>query len=77
MFILDAIDSTIFIISLSLGLLFAYLTAKTPRIIYKYPTPYNSGKIVYTDSVGNCYKYKAREMTCPKDIKKITPIEFK
>jgi hypothetical protein len=77
MFILDAIDPTIFLISLSLGLLFAYLTAKTPRIIYKYPTPYNNEKIVYTDSVGNCYKYRVKEMSCPRDIKKITPIEFK
>lgn len=77
MFLLDAIDPTIFFISLAIGLFFAYITAKTPRIIYKYPTPFNSEKIVYTDSVGNCYKYKSKQVQCPKDIQKITPVQFK
>lgn len=77
MFILDAIDPIIFFISLGIGLFFSYITAKTPRIIYKYPTPYNNERIIYTDSTGNCYKYKVREISCPKDIKKITPVEFR
>ena len=77
MFILDAIDPTIFIISLGVGFFFAYITSKTPRIIYKYPTPYNMDKITYTDNVGNCYKYKGKEIKCPTDIKKITPVQFK
>jgi hypothetical protein len=76
MFIIDAIDPMIFFISLAIGLFFGYVTAKTPRIVFKYPTPYNSEKIVYTDRVGNCYKYKASETKCPADIKKITPVIF-
>ena len=76
MFIIDAIDPMIFFISLAIGLFFAYVTAKTPRIVFKYPTPYNSDKIVYTDTVGNCYKYKAMETVCPSDNKKITPVIF-
>ncbi len=76
MFIIDAIDPLIFFISLAIGLFFAYVTAKTPRIVFKYPTPFNSEKIVYTDTVGTCYKYKASEVQCPRDIKKITPVVF-
>jgi hypothetical protein len=76
MFLIDAIDPYIFFISLAIGLFFAYITAKTPRIVFKYPTPYNSDKIIYTDTVGTCYKYKANEVSCPKDIKKITPVLF-
>ena len=76
MFIIDAIDPTIFFISLAIGFFFAYITTKTPRIIFKYPTPYNSDKIVYTDTIGNCYKYKVNETMCPSDTKKITPVLF-
>jgi len=76
MFIIDAIDPTIFFISLSIGLFFAYITAITPRIVFKYPTPYNTDKIIYTDAVGTCYKYKATETKCPADDKKITPVVF-
>ena len=76
MYIIDAIDPLIFFISLGIGLFFYYVTAKTPRIVFKYPTPYNSDKIIYTDTVGTCYKYKASEVVCPKDIKKITPVLF-
>ena len=63
MFLIDAIDPYIFFISLGIGLFFAYITAKTPRIVFKYPTPYNSDKIIYTDTVGTCYKYKANEIS--------------
>ena len=76
MFIINAIDPLIFFISLAIGLFFYYVTAKTPRIVFKYPTPYNSDKIIYTDTVGTCYKYKASEITCPKDVKNITPVLF-
>jgi hypothetical protein len=76
MFIIDAIDPLVFFISLGVGIFFYYITAKTPRIVFKYPTPYNSDKIIYTDTVGTCYKYKATSVTCPKDIKTITPVLF-
>jgi hypothetical protein len=76
MIIIDAIDPFIFFISLSIGLFFAYVTAKTPRIVFKYPTPYNADKIIYTDTVGTCYKYKVKQTECPKDISKITPVLF-
>jgi len=76
MFIINAIDPLIFFVSLSIGLFFAYITAGAQRVIFKYPTPYNSDKIIYTDATGTCYKYKTSEIQCPVDIKKITPVLF-
>lgn len=75
-FLIEAIDPLIFFISLSIGLFIAYVTAKAQRIIFKYPTPYNTDKITYTDTTGTCYKYKGNEVTCPLDIKQITPVLF-
>ena len=73
---LDTIDPYVFFISLGVGLFFAYITAKTPRVVYKYPTPYNVDRTVYTDNAGLCYKYKADKVTCPADPKQIQPVVF-
>jgi hypothetical protein len=36
-------------------------------VIYKYPTPENSGKIIYKDKNGVCYKYTATQVDCDKN----------
>tara|TARA_R110002072_G_C7785650_1_gene520433 strand:+ start:311 stop:559 length:249 start_codon:yes stop_codon:yes gene_type:complete len=67
----------VFLISLTIGLLFIYLSASEEEIVYVYPTPYNLDKIEYKDSVGNCFDFSADKLKCPKDndlIKKI-PIQ--
>lgn len=60
-----------FVISLTVGLLFAYLFTPQPEVIIKYPTPENAGKVVYKDVSDVCYKYKANEVSCPADKSKI------
>lgn len=60
-----------FLISLTVGLLFAYLFTPQPEVIIKYPTPENAGKVVYKDVNDVCYKYKANEVSCPSDKSKI------
>ena len=71
MFPFDFLDPFIFLIALSVGLFYAYLTAPIPEVIIKYPTPDNAGKITYTDDAGVCYRYHVKEVTCPGDPKKI------
>ena len=56
-----------FFISLFIGLFIAYISTPVPDVIIKYPTPQNAGKIVYKDDSDVCYKYKAEEVSCPKD----------
>lgn len=53
-----------FIIAFSFGILFVYLSAPKPRLIIKYPTPYNADKIVYKNENDICYKYKVNEVKC-------------
>jgi len=61
------ISFRVFLVSLSIGLLFAYLSTPTPSIIYVYPTPDNSDTIEYIDKANNCFKFNATEITCPND----------
>ena len=56
-----------FIISFAIGLLVVYIVTPIPRIVYKYPSPYNTDKIVYKTNNQICYRYKIKKVNCPKD----------
>ena len=45
-----------------------------PFVIVRWPTPQNAGLVTYTDDAGNCYQYKAQEVSCKEGAKKI-PIQ--
>ena len=64
---LKFISIKVFIASLYLGLLFAYLSSPTPTIIHVYPTPDNVDQLEYVDKANNCFKFKATEVKCPSD----------
>ena len=53
-----------FIIAFAIGILYVYISAPKPRIIIKYPTPFNADKIVYKNDNDVCYKYKVEEIKC-------------
>ncbi len=74
MFPFDFIDPFYFLIALAVGLLYTYLSAPKPEIVFKYPTPDNAGKITYVDDAGVCYKYKVDVASCPTDASKIKEI---
>jgi hypothetical protein len=61
------ISIKVFLISLSLGLLFVYLSSPTPTVIVVYPTPDNVDRINYKDKASNCFKFKSTEVKCPSD----------
>lgn len=54
------------ILGLGLGLFIIYILAPAPKIILKYPTIENINNTTYVDENGNCYKYYAKEISCPK-----------
>jgi hypothetical protein len=70
------ISFPVFIISLSIGLLFVYLSTPPPTVIYVYPTPENINNVEYKDKADNCYQFKSTEVSCvnTEDIKTI-PIQ--
>jgi hypothetical protein len=66
----------VFLISFAIGFLVVYLTAPPPKPIMVYPTPENVSELLYRDKAGQCYNFKAKELTCPDDvnhIKKVPP----
>ena len=60
--LISIINIPVFIVSLSIGLLFVYLSNPPPTTIYVYPTPYNIDKVQYKDKANNCFKYKSSEV---------------
>ena len=70
------ISIPVFIISLSIGLLFVYLSSPPPTVIYVYPTPENINKVEYKDKADNCYQFKSTEVSCVgSDEIKTIPIQ--
>ncbi len=53
-----------FCIAFVVGLIFVYIDSPKQREVIKYPTPYNSNKLVYRSTSENCYKIKAEEVKC-------------
>ena len=46
----------------------AIIVAKPHQnIVYKYPNPDTSDKVIYKDKNGVCYKYKATQVDCDKN----------
>ena len=65
-----------FFISFCVGMFLVYISTPKPRIIIKYPTPQNAGKIIYKDNSGVCYKYLAKEVKCPRNTKEIKMLDI-
>lgn len=63
----DKIQPLYFFIAFAVGILYCYISSPKPKLIMKFPSPYNAGKVVYSDKADNCYKYKADKVDCPID----------
>jgi hypothetical protein len=61
------IDVRIFLISLSIGLLYVYVAEENKKIIVIYPTPDNIKDYQYKDKSNNCFSYDLKEVKCPLD----------
>ena len=56
-----------FIIGIVLGGIAMFFVKPQQNVTYKYPTPETSGKVVYKDKNGVCYKYSAKQQDCDKN----------
>ena len=48
----------------AIGMFYVYIASPKPRLIIKYPTPYNANKVYYQNDDNLCYKYNAEEVKC-------------
>ena len=60
-----------FIISLAIGLFIVYVVTPDHEVIHVYPTLDNINDVLYKDKADNCFRFEAKEISCPKDDKKI------
>ncbi len=68
------INLKIMLLSFVIGLALVYIMSPAPVIRLRFPTPFNSGKVVYKDAGDTCYKYKAKQVTCDEKRSKPQPI---
>lgn len=67
------IDLPSFLLSFAIGMLYIYLSTPPHKVVVKFPTPFNAGKVVYQDASENCFKISAEKLECPKDKGLIKP----
>jgi hypothetical protein len=51
----------------AVGLLLTYLIQPKPRVVIKFPSPYNAGKVLYRDEENTCFRFRADKVSCPRD----------
>lgn len=57
----------------AVGLLFCYLVTPAPKVVIKFPSPYNAGQVVYKDSADACFKINADKVQCPSEASAVRP----
>lgn len=62
-----------FVLAFGVGMFYVYMSAPQPKIIVKYPTPYNAGQYTYKDSAGTCFVFQAEKTDCSTDKSQIKP----
>ena len=67
------IDFKYFLISLSVGLLYIYLTNEHKKVIVLYPTQMFH-KYTYVDKANNCFNYQLEEAKCPYSNKEYVKV---
>jgi len=72
----DYINPVAFFIALAFGIFLTYVYSPPKKVIIKWPTPENAGKVIYKDDADSCYKYKANEVPCPDDKSTIKNTEI-
>lgn len=51
-----------------IGLAYVYVVAPQLKVITKFPSPDNAGKVVYEDASGECFTFTAHKLdACPQD----------
>lgn len=57
-----------FIVAFSLTILYVYIHTPPPKVVMKFPTPFNAGHVMYQDAAESCYVFDAIEVKpCPAD----------
>ena len=66
--VFDKLSPLYFLLAFIVGLLVCYVMEPKKKVILKFPSPTNAGKVTYVDKQGQCYKYNVQKLdVCPTD----------
>jgi hypothetical protein len=66
----------VFLVALTIGFVFMYITPANSTKVVVYPTPDNKDTFLYSDKADNCFMFEQIETACPADRNKIKQIPF-
>jgi len=72
---MDAKHFGVFVLAFICGGVLVYFTAPPTDTIVVYPTPTNVKRVEYRDRAGNCYKYTAKKIKCPRSGAVTIPLQ--
>jgi hypothetical protein len=67
------VDFRWFFIAFFVGIIIVYAMAPPHKIVYRFPSPQNADKIVYSHMDGSCYKFDATMVECNEFGGKVRP----
>lgn len=50
--------------SFAIGIMLTYVIVPTPRVVVKFPSPYNAGRVLYRDKADTCFMYRSDHVEC-------------
>jgi hypothetical protein len=59
------------VIGIVIGIVALIFVKPEKNVIYKYPNPESSDKIIYKDKNGICYAYSSKKVDCDKNEDKL------
>lgn len=62
--LLGRLNATALLVSFALGILYTYLVTPAPKVVVKFPSPYNAGRVLYRDGADTCFMFKSEPVTC-------------
>lgn len=62
--LLGRLNVAALVVSFALGILYTYLVTPAPKVIIKFPSPYNAGRVVYRDGADTCFMFKSDPVDC-------------
>jgi hypothetical protein len=69
----EHIDLFWFILAFAVSMFYIYVSNPEPKVVMKFPSPFNADEVTYRDSSNTCYKFKAEKKVCPKNSKMVRP----
>jgi hypothetical protein len=66
--IFDKLRPIYFLLAFAVGLVICYVLEPRKKVVLKFPSPTNAGKVTYVDKQGQCYKYNVEKLdACPNN----------